>query len=267
MKKLSLLLIAVITLSACAKQEVEKPTQGQITQSSESQSATVISTETIPISQSVEMPEPFEHVGGDRNMGFNQRYNSKMLDIGVLYELFAEYLNLDLEEFSNKLSEKWEGGFWESILKNSLLESANLFSIIITLDIPDEVVIDSINKANEINRTLYDSEDNKVYLSYIIFTEDDIKALLSRDEAIVTAQFAEETAIVIGDRAYAPVWLYYHTPDDYRKAGITPEMLEEKLDSYAEFVLTDEADRAFSAKLTEFMGEEVSLKERRESRE
>jgi hypothetical protein len=38
-------------------------------------------------------------------------------------------------------------------------------------------------------------------------------------------------------------------------------MVEEKLELYAEFDFTDEADEAFSEKLSEFLDEEVSLKE------
>ena len=37
-------------------------------------------------------------------------------------------------------------------------------------------------------------------------------------------------------------------------------MIEEKLDVYSEIELSDEAEEAFEEKLSEFVGEEVSLK-------
>ena len=60
----------------------------------------------------------------------------------------------------------------------------------------------------------------------VIFSDEDISALLTRDESVVTAQFAETTAIVIGDRAFSPYWIYSRSFDDYRKEGITPQMIQ-----------------------------------------
>ena len=291
MKKLSLLLIAIITLSACAKQEVEK-VEKPVTQ--DTNTTTIAETTTIQITEEVsattqakpqatppqptDMPELFEHVGGDDNARFFQHCVSEMFGNSHYTDKFAEYLGS--REFFERWNKEWdsrEGDFSYKVSGyTSLMDYPNMFEFIVSNDIPDDVIISAIHEHNEFIKKMHQEHHEKIgtpgffgkeYPYRPFFTDEEIEILLTRDEAKVLAHFALEQTIVIGDRAYAPVWLYYHTPDDYRKAGITPEMLEKKLDSYAEFVLTDEADRAFSAKLTEFMGEEVSLKERRESRE
>ena len=98
---------------------------------------------------------------------------------------------------------------------------------------------------------------------YSVFTDEDIRILLSRDEEAVLRHFALDTTFVVGNRAYSPLWLYAHTVEDYTRVGITPEMVAEKLPLYAEFYLADEADVAFSRKLSEFLGEEISLRQMR----
>jgi hypothetical protein len=92
-----------------------------------------------------------------------------------------------------------------------------------------------------------------------MFTKDEIEALLSRDVERVLEQFATEQSVVVGDRVYSPFWLYINTPEDIKAAGITAEMIEEKLPLYAEFNFTEEATLAFEEKLSEFVGREVVL--------
>jgi len=71
--------------------------------------------------------------------------------------------------------------------------------------------------------------------------------------------FVSDYSIYHDGEIFTPMWLYYYDTDDYEEAGITPKMVEEKLDLYAEFQFTDEAAEAFEEKLSEFLGEDVSL--------
>jgi hypothetical protein len=269
MKKFTLLLsiVMVVSISACVAEELPEvlmetpsPTTPEIT-SVLVTTTPVIMTETIEPENDDEiqdlfifdeMPSPFEHSGGDENHAFYIRYNIKMSSTGVINAAFREHLGLSQSEFSTQFREIWTEGFAYNATRNELLESANLFSIIIKFNISDEIVIEAIRKNNERYLYLGGFED-------IIFSESDIEALLSRDEEIITAHFSESTAIVIGDRAFSPVWLYLHTPEDYAAVGITAEMLEERLELYSEFNFTLEATLAFEEKLSEFMGVDVVL--------
>jgi hypothetical protein len=149
----------------------------------------------------------------------------------------------------------------------SLMDYGNTFSVIVKYDIPDEFVINAIEENNAMYKQWFDEGvfncingfPDEEMLAEILFTPADIKALLTRCEATVLAHFASPYAIVIHDRVYTPAWIYRNTVEGYRAAGITPEMLAEKLPLYTEFGFTAEATAAFENKLTAFMGTEVSF--------
>ena len=279
MKFLTTLLVftMLITVTACSKTE----NNSQLDETTPTQQQTNKQTDSIPSETSqlqsenpfekAGVPAPFENfenAGGDENWGFSMRYPSKFSAID--HDIF-EYLGW-IDDGGYKwgyinaiINEKFETTLnyvdrLDLLSQSKLTEYESLFWYIIEFDIPDEVIIDSIRKHNE---RMWSYVNENTYMPGFllsIFTDEEIAALLTRDPAIVTAQFAEETAIVIEDRAFSPIWLYLHTPEDYEEVGITPEMVEEKLELYSEFHLTDEADEAFSEKLSEFIGEEVSLK-------
>ena len=91
------------------------------------------------------------------------------------------------------------------------------------------------------------------------YTEEDIEVLLSGDITAITAHFASPYSIVIGDKIYSPYWVYCHTAEDYETAGITPEMLLEKVELYSHAGFGDEARVAFENKLSAYIGRPVDL--------
>ena len=126
----------------------------------------------------------------------------------------------------------------------------NGFSYIIKYDVPNDIVAKSLEGYN---KKL--SKDSSAY-----FTEEEIAAILSRDAATVLKHFAPEESIVIGDRVYTPAWVYTHSVEDYIASGITPAMIEKKLELYALFPFQRKSyAEAFEAKLSEFLGREVLL--------
>jgi hypothetical protein len=213
------------------------------------------------------MPIAFEHTGGDDYAGFNAPHVFKLTLYDPMFRDFATYLGFTVDEFHSRLEEAF-GDWWDELSRDTLTGRANLFGLIIEFDIPNEIVAESLQKHNEIceDFAMLDEAEgwygNAEYFRGRKFTDTEIEALLSRDAATVLEHFANDYAIVIEDRAYTPFWLYFHTPEDYEKAGITAEMLEQKLDLFGDFNLTAEAARAFEAKLSEFIGESVSLERR-----
>ena len=284
-KLLAILSITAVILGSTACNEIDlKPAD----EKAETQITTT--TQSTP-SQFTDMPSPFgggiSGIGGDGQ--FYRQCGNDKLDgfLGHLWDDYVEYLG------EKEMITDWYEHEGETFPPTSIMAYQNIYSLAVINDIPMEFVIESIDKYNEYQfdlmlrsfesghflpnteetKAILQTRDAETILKHFsdepnpyLYTEDDKSALLTRDEEMILKQFANPYAIIIKDKVYTPAWLYNHTPDDYRKAGITPEMLEEKLDLYAEILFTDEADRAFSAKLTEFMGEEVSLKERRESR-
>jgi uncharacterized protein YneR len=270
MKKLfSILLLTVLLLSLCAcsttgNDETHFTTNNSQKNETSPPQTTITSlteiTTNIPNNPSqedilwdLEMPEPFEHFGGGHD-SFHMRYIERIHTTGSIEKYFREYLGLTNSEALARYNEIWpNNGFFYATLKNGLMETRNLFSTVIAFDIPNDVVIEAIRESNEFNE-YWDNHD-------LILTNEEIAALLTRDETIVTAHFAEETAIVIGDRAFAPVWVYYSTPADYKRVGITPQTIQEKLPLYVRLGFTTEATAAFEQKLSAFTGQEVSFAE------
>ena len=292
MKKISILLslTVLMTFTACGENqqlntqalpqsaESDTPIQSQITETSIPMVSVVretTATEWVSPYERVGMPAPYVGMNG---CGYIIRYRPNFTDSSGISDDFARYLGLSDDEFADAISEKLgfdvtDTNIWNNMTPpiDYLHEIPNLFWYIINFDIPDEVIISAINKNNEFGeRMRADNESRRETPQYIvdyrayevsIFNDDEISALLSRDAERVNAVFANEHAIVIGDKAIPPAWLYLHTPEDYARVGITPEMVAEKLPLYAEFYFTDEADAAFSEKLSEFVGREVSLKQ------
>ena len=84
------------------------------------------------------------------------------------------------------------------------------------------------------------------------FSADEISAMVSGNIELITKNSASEYTIVIGDCAYSPMWLYYHTTDDYTAVGIAPDMVSEMIPQYQKLWLPEEMWKAFSKKLNLF---------------
>ncbi|MDR2590029.1 MAG: hypothetical protein LBC71_03455 [Oscillospiraceae bacterium] len=276
-KILSVLLsVAVLSTTACIsntneeKVDITTLQEPQTSKSSQSQTTeqteatTMLSDPQLIMEKDSDMPIPFENIGGDENWFFYMRYLSRFSAFpGMITDEIAQQMGWvsTNKEFDRAVKETWGENYlidWDS--QNRVTDFPGIIWYITEFEIPDEVIVNSIRKHNE---RLWSYVNENTYMPGFllsIFTEEDIKVILSRDPERVTAQFAEETAIVVGDKAFEPYWLYLHSTEAYEEVGITPEMVEEKLDLYAEFEFTAEADEAFSAKLSEFIGEEVSLR-------
>ena len=97
----------------------------------------------------------------------------------------------------------------------------------------------------------------------LIFSDEEINALISGDEAEIIRLFISDHSIWIKDKNYviSPWWLYYHTIEDYKAVGVTPEMIAEKLPLYEDTFIgkdigTDMADESwtlFKAKLESYI--------------
>ena len=141
--------------------------------------------------------------------------------------------------------EEWEA--WTEIYENKqegrkMTDYPNVYTFIKDFNVSDEDIIN-----------LYDEYD--------ILSEQDLQVLLTHDEAKIAEYFATDCAIVIDDCIYTPEWVYEHRPNDYEKVGMTPEMLEEKLDKYADLGLSEDAQERLYEKLSEYIGHEINAED------
>ena len=129
----------------------------------------------------------------------------------------------------------------------TLDDNLNLYSWMTKLDLS----VDNVCRAIEENNEYYSSQPFG-HSEELIFNPYEIDVLKSGDRSRIAEAFATEYSIIIGDKVFNPEWLYYHTIEDYRAVGITPEEVLHKLDMYKGLGLTDEAWAAFSAKLQKY---------------
>ena len=186
-----------------------------------------------------EMPEPFEG-------GFD----------GAAAEMYRMPVSTKINEIPPELMALRDGkevGDWlsdaEAIMtlvkdKNALPISlstyANVYSFILSFDIARE-------------------EGEAILTAYHQYTEEELDAIFSGDPALICKTFANEYAIVVNDKLYTPQWVYWHSEEDYKAEGISPETLAEKSSLYAALPFSDEARTAFAAKLSAYTGEDISL--------
>ena len=180
-----------------------------------------------------EMPEPFEtECDDDSRDGFYLPFNSTLNNIPI------ELMKL---RDSDKV-DSWLNSF-SSSEKTKLGDYQNLYSFITAFDITKD-------------------EAETAFAPYIdggMMTSEQVDILFSGSEEAVTSGFASKYSVVVGENAYCPYWLYSNTIDDYTAAGIDAEAVKAKAPLYSDFAFSEEARKAFSEKLSEFIGEEVVI--------
>lgn len=180
-----------------------------------------------------EMPEPFEtECDDDSRDGFYLPFNSTLNNIpGELMKL------RDSEEIDS-----WLNSF-SSSEKTKLGDYQNLYSFITAFDITKDEAETALAP----------------YIDGGMMTSEQVDILFSGSEEAVTSGFASKYSVVVGENAYCPYWLYSNTIDDYKAAGIDTEAVKAKAPLYSDFAFSEEARKAFSEKLSEFIGEEVVI--------
>ena len=201
------------------------------------------------------MPMPFYDMqgGGDLQLArfvlplysdvWGRHINSIPLDLVKLL--------LGNDEFYAWVNSDEMSRYWETAVL-SLMDYPNLYSLIKTFNLPiDEVEV----YFKEHQLMLIDNEQSENFY----FTDEEIALICSLNEAAIMEYFVSDYAIYHEGAIYSPIWFYCYALEDYAEAGITPEMIEKKLELYAEFSFTEEGEAAFEEKLSEFLGVEVSL--------
>ncbi len=98
-----------------------------------------------------------------------------------------------------------------------------------SLDNPDgrdKFELNVINAVKEMNVP----KDGFIKESGEIFTEEQIEAMFLGDQKLINRAFINEGAILIDDEIYSADWIVNHSVDDYKKVGITEEVLNKYLE-------------------------------------
>jgi hypothetical protein len=209
----------------------------------------------------IKMPNPFYETDGGgslssmrfSSMTFNDISDGKLDFIQYIYVMpFVE----DMVNFHN-WSKNLHNRMFENEPSTSLMSYPNLYSFFVDFDVPVEELKPIMKKDQ-----LYMIDmlgENLTERDY--FSDYEIDLICSLDEQAIMEHFVSDYSIYNDGEIFTPMWLYYHDTEEYEEVGLTLEMIDEKLEFYAELDFTEEAEEAFSEKLSEFLDEEVSLKE------
>lgn len=183
------------------------------------------------------MPKPFADTDTDEYDLFYQPF----------VRVFSDIPSSLMFNDSTKPFEEYIGSF--DIINDpsdNIMGYPNIYSYVRYFNLTDEQIREGL-------AFLIEDEGNGI-------TDYEIKNFIIEDNASeASAFFANEYALVIGDKIYSPNWLYLHTVDEWREADVICQQLEDVAIACRNFPFTDEARKAFEAKFEEALGYHVSL--------
>ncbi|MBQ9382879.1 MAG: hypothetical protein IJT87_01450, partial [Ruminiclostridium sp.] len=197
------------------------------------------------------MPEPF--LPADTNWGardFNAGWDIKFGD----RQTAAQKDLIDMAEPGErgeylKEAEK----LYDTETPCTLYDNVNDLSCAKIMGLTNDELTEMIERRNK-----YYSEFDSEGLKQNIYSDEDLYMLTSGSDEKIAAYFASEYSVVVGENVFSPRWLYYHTAEDYKAAGIKPNAMNSLLEKYVELGLTEEAWRAFRKKLILYAYSEMS---------
>ncbi|SCY37415.1 hypothetical protein [Alkaliphilus peptidifermentans] len=72
------------------------------------------------------------------------------------------------------------------------------------------------------------------------YSKEQIEAIYSGDRKLINRSFVNEYALLINDKIYTSSWLAAHTVEDYKKEGITEDILNEYLNKIKDTPLIED---------------------------
>ena len=203
------------------------------------------------------MPEPFEPEDPDRPLTYSDadlhddftglwQLKFRTLENIVPYLENAEKVDELYETYRAEQQYDRQAG---NVTRYRIDDTINLYRFMKDLGMSGEEMEAAVTKMDEENRPLVD-EGN---LSYDVLFDlyEGIFGRENKEDMALT--FKSDYAIAVGEYVFSPRWMYYHTVEDYRKAGITATQVELMLRRYRELGLTNEAWEAFFKKLNAYI--------------
>lgn len=194
--------------------------------------------------EEIGMPAPFvilEGTGGDQYANYYLPCNFILDDIPVELMNLRDSVEVTKWLKKDKLSTR-------PTVPSSIKDYVNIYSFITDFNISRE-------EAETALEYYLNTPEEFVHIEYR-----DLDIIYSGDIELITKTYASEYSIVVGDKIYSPEWVYTHSAEDYKTAGITAEDILSRVDSYSRILFTDEARLAFSEKLSAYTGEQVVIK-------
>lgn len=237
-------MLMLLTLSACSDNRggtVNSDTEqtGAVTEAEKTDTITETAAEVAKNDDAAQSLPQEPAIGGDENVDFYQPGNT------VLDNIPVSLMKLRPDEEVTKWISSYQNIF--EYAPDSIEDYANIYSFITSFGITKE-------EAQEALQYQLQSEDPQIKI-----TQEEFDTLFCGDVEKITKAFASEYSIVVGKNIYSPHWVYTHSTDDYKEAGITSQMIEEKIDKYSLLVFTDTEKNEFDEKLSKYTEKNIAL--------
>ena len=195
------------------------------------------------------MPEP----------GISSMYGS-YLDFSSPWKIKVSHILLGMYTEQRERGSEWVKNKENIPTPYNLYDSMNLVSFCRDLDISWESIEENVREWDGSVRYPAGTPKEE-YEDIERFTEEELTALRNGDDKTIVKLLASDHSVVVGENVFSPEWLYYHTIEDYKAVGVTPEMIAEKLPLYEDTFIgkdigTDMADESwtlFKAKLESYI--------------
>lgn len=194
---------------------------------------------------------------------FEQITDTSMPDPGIssMYGTYLDFSSPWKQRVSHVLlplysEQKERGSKWvkskESVpTPYNLYNSMSLVSFCRDLDIPWESIEDNVRAWNGSVRYPAGTPHEE-YEDIERFTEEELAALKTGGDETIVKLLASDYSIVVGENVFSPMWLYYHTVDDYKTAGIAPNTMCSLLEKYSKIDLTEETSNTIHSPLERY---------------
>jgi hypothetical protein len=196
----------------------------------------------------VDMPEPFaqpeitEFYYGGTDGWHDEFYNLWKNDFYMIDDYLQKYVGEEraMEVISGYKAEQLADNQAGNITRYRIDDTQNWYRF----------AMDTGLTANDVRRARQMADENWSESPASMVQEDIFVTFGSKEK--IAENNKTEYCISVGEYVFSPRWLYYHTTEDYKAAGITPRTINDMLKKYKTLGLTDEAWAAFSAKLQEY---------------
>ena len=95
----------------------------------------------------------------------------------------------------------------------------------------------------------------------VMFTDEELEILYSGTAAQRVAAFISPCAVAVGEKIYTPQWIASHSAEELRAAGLTASQLEEKTQTWSNWITDQERLNALTQSKTSLGEAELRTKE------
>lgn len=260
--KISAVAIAAVLLLTGCNNGIPTPESENVTRVADSTVVEAATTDADDLSVASSITTSDSSVTDNTDI-FEQITDTSMPDPGIssMYGTYLDFSSPWKQRVSHVLlplysEQKERGSKWvkskESVpTPYNLYNSMSLVSFCRDLDIPWESIEDNVRAWNGSVRYPAGTPREE-YEDIERFTEEELAALKTGDDETIVKLLASDYSIVVGENVFSPMWLYYHTVDDYKTAGIAPNTMYLLLEKYSKFDLTEETSNAIHSPLERY---------------